>query len=265
MSKSINPKVSVLVANYNNASYLNFCINSLINQTYSNLEIVVIDDNSTDNSNKILDKFRDKVLFARKNKLKLNIASYDQAKSYLECFKISSGEIIFFCDSDDYFDQHKIECIVNQFLKKEEIDIIFDDPILIYKNKLVKKNKRKKFYNSYWPYIVPTSCIAIKKKVYFNYLNYLDFENFPDLWLDFRISVISEYLLKKKTLFINKGLTYYRQHETNISSNFKFFSKNWWKRRRQAHKYIEFFFKNNQIKFNFNLDYRITKIINYFF
>jgi glycosyltransferase involved in cell wall biosynthesis len=51
-------KVSVLVANYNNSIYLNRCIKSIQNQNYKNIEIIVVDDNSTDNSIAILKKIK---------------------------------------------------------------------------------------------------------------------------------------------------------------------------------------------------------------
>ena len=108
----------------------------------------------------------------------------------------------------------------------------------------------------------PTSCIAIKRDELINNLSYLNHQNFPDVWLDFRIILISEYILKSKTVILNENLTYYRQTKTNISSKFKFLSRMWWIRRNQAHNFVKFFFKSNKISFKPNLDYFITKIIN---
>ena len=53
-------KVSVIVPVYNTSLYLEECINSIINQTYKNLEIIVVNDCSTDNSLEIISKFKDK-------------------------------------------------------------------------------------------------------------------------------------------------------------------------------------------------------------
>ena len=52
--------VSILIANYNNAEYLNRCIQSCINQSYKNLEILIYDDKSVDNSLTIIRKYRKK-------------------------------------------------------------------------------------------------------------------------------------------------------------------------------------------------------------
>ena len=62
------PKVSVVIVNYNNAKYLEKCIKSLLNQSYRNIEIIIVDDKSTDNSFNILKKYRKKatIIFNKK-------------------------------------------------------------------------------------------------------------------------------------------------------------------------------------------------------
>ena len=93
--KKVNYKASVLIANYNNQKYLVDCIDSILNQSYKNIEIIVLDDSSNDNSFEILKRYKDKIILLKKKNSKTNIASYDQAESYHECLKIASGEIIF--------------------------------------------------------------------------------------------------------------------------------------------------------------------------
>lgn len=263
MSREINYKVSVLVANYNNEKYLDQCLNSLLNQSYKNIEVVVLDDSSTDRSLEFIKKYKDNIRIVKKINNKITIPSYDQMESYFECLKVCTGEIVFLCDSDDYFDLKKIEIIVNKFRDNNDYVMIYDLPILKFQNKIKFLKKKKKFFKNYWPYFPPTSCISIRKKNFLDYLNLINFRNFPDIWLDFRLGILSKYIFKN-LVFIEKNLTYYRQTETNISSNFKFLSKNWWIRRNQAHEYIKFFFRQNTIYYKRNLDFLITKIINKF-
>ncbi len=62
------PIASVLVANYNNSKYIDECLTSVINQNYQKIEIIVVDDNSSDNSLEILNKYTDKIKLIKKNK-----------------------------------------------------------------------------------------------------------------------------------------------------------------------------------------------------
>ena len=139
--------------------------------------------------------------------------------------KIASGEIIFLCDSDDFFAEKKIENIIKKFEDNNESKIIFDLPIYKYDNNIVYKKLKKKFYKSFWPNIFPTSCIAIKREDFVNNFAYLSCQEFPDIWLDFRMIVLSEYIYKDNTVYLNENLTYYRQTKTSISSKFKFYLK----------------------------------------
>ena len=76
MVEKNNTKASILIANYNNEKYLEECLNSILNQTYKNIEIIVIDDNSSDNSSKIINKFKNKIIIANKKGQKTKIGSY---------------------------------------------------------------------------------------------------------------------------------------------------------------------------------------------
>ena len=85
---------------------------------------------------------------------------------------------------------------------------------------------------------------------------------FPNIWMDFRIGLYLKYI-KKNFNILDKNLTYYRQSQNTASSNFKFLSLFWWKRRKQAHDYVRYFFKKNKISHIRNLDFYLT-IINHF-
>ena len=96
MKIETNEKLAtVLIANYNNSKYIDECLTSVINQNYKKIEIIVVDDNSSDNSLEILNKYIDKIKLIKK-KQKIGLGSFDQMSSYYEAFKESKGEIIFF-------------------------------------------------------------------------------------------------------------------------------------------------------------------------
>ena len=126
----------------------------------------------------------------------------------------------------------------------------------------LEKNKKK--ISKYSLAIYSTYKLHINKKSFFLEIsNQLDFTNYSDLWLDFRLGIFSKYKLKNIEYF-NENLTVYRQTDTNISSKFKYYSINWWKRRMQAHDYLKSFLLTNNFKFTKNFDYYITKLINTF-
>lgn len=112
--------ISVVVPVYNVKEYLKRCITSIINQTYKNLEIILIDDGSTDQSGIICDDFslqdkRIKVIHKLNEGLGL---------TRNKGIKESHGDYICFIDSDDYIDEKYIETIYSD-LKKQEADVCY--------------------------------------------------------------------------------------------------------------------------------------------
>ena len=152
---------------------------------------------------------------------------------------------------------------MKKFHDNDKLKIMSDLPIKKYsKKKIYIKNKRN-FFNNHWTYFPPTSCIAMKRSIFYKVLKSIRIGYFPDIWLDFRIGIFSNYIFKRYCI-INNNLTYYRQTSTNISSNFSHLSKNWWNRRMQAHNFVKYFFLRNKIIYKQNLDYYFTKTLNYF-
>src|SRR5690625_6208119 len=113
-------KVSIIIPVYNKAPYLDSCISSVINQTYKNLEIIIIDDGSTDNSLEICEKYRKK-----DERIQL-ISQENQGVSVARNKGIqkASGEWIYFLDADDYLELDAFEILVNEIIQDKEIDLI---------------------------------------------------------------------------------------------------------------------------------------------
>ena len=252
-------KISVVIANYNSEKYIDQCINSLKSQTYKDdIEIIFFDDNSADNSLEIIQKYSDVKII--KNKKQTNFGSINQLNAFKNAINVSSGNLIFFLDSDDYFHEKKVETVVDYFKNDISKKISFDLPIIVQNSFQKKESGKKIFFKTYWPYIHPTSCITIRKEIVDELFASISFDNFTDVWMDLRVSIFAQYILKSLNI-INENLTYYRKTDTNISSKFKKFSKTWWKRRRQAHKYFYKFSKDNNLNFKKNFDFLITKLI----
>ena len=94
------PNISVIIPCYNAAQYLEKCLDSLIRQSYKNIEVICIDDGSIDRSIEILNKYKnedDRIIIFRKENGGLSSARNAG-------MEIATGEYIYFLDSDDYLD-----------------------------------------------------------------------------------------------------------------------------------------------------------------
>tara|TARA_B100000902_G_scaffold393338_1_gene447387 strand:+ start:591 stop:1391 length:801 start_codon:yes stop_codon:yes gene_type:complete len=259
MSKC-NYLVSIIIINYNNTKYLERAINSSLNQTYQNIEILVFDDKSEEKIFKIEEKFNlnTKVKFFHNENKKTGIAAIDAGNAYDFLIKKSNGELIFLLDSDDYFHEEKVNFIKDIFDKNENISFIQN--LNSIKNKVDIKILKTNSKFSYWPYFAPESCISFRKDFYKRYKEKADFlsKSFNDLWLGFRMGVFAFYV-GKNFYQINKILTYYENFGESLK--YKTLNYNWWQRRKNS---FEFAYKiSNRIRMLINFDYLITSIVVY--
>jgi glycosyltransferase involved in cell wall biosynthesis len=108
---SAQPLVSILVSNYNYGRYIASAIQSALDQTYRNIELIICDDGSTDHSIEVIEEFERK-----DSRLRLiRKANGGQASGFNAAFAVSQGEIIALLDSDDLFLPNKVERIVADF------------------------------------------------------------------------------------------------------------------------------------------------------
>lgn len=114
------PKITVIIPVYKVEKYLRKCLDSVINQTYANLEIICVDDGSPDNSGAILDEYAQKdsriIVIHQEN------AGVSAARN--RGLDIATGEYIAFVDSDDWLEPQCYELAVAEFLKDSEIDLV---------------------------------------------------------------------------------------------------------------------------------------------
>jgi len=252
--------VSILITNYNKSRYLKKTISSCLNQNFDNKEILVFDDCSTDDSLKILHKFK-KIKVIRNKKKKFKSGPLNQIYGLNELFKISKGNIIFLLDSDDMFRKNKLFEISKIFKKNKKINFIQDTPLIsLFKKRMLLKKKR--YFFSIWPSFFPTSCITFERSFFQNFLKVLRKNEFPNLEIDARLSIYAH--IRKQFFLTKKCLTIYNYDENGISSKYKKFSKNWWKKRDEAFSYMIFLMKKFNTKLFLGPDFYLTKIINFF-
>ena len=121
------PLVSILINNYNYGRFLGEAIDSALNQTYSNKEVVVVDDGSTDNSREIIASYQDRIIPVLKE-------NGGQASAFNAGFEACKGDIICFLDSDDIFLPEKVIEVVEVFRQHQDIGWCFNRVSLVDSN-----------------------------------------------------------------------------------------------------------------------------------
>ena len=215
-----NPLVSVIIQSYNHAAYIQQSINSVLNQTYENIELIVIDDCSTDNSALLIEKLYalEKFIFI-KNKMNEGLNN-----SIITGIHKSKGEYISLLASDDFITPEKIADQLN-FILKCDYDGIYSNGYILHKGeqKLIKLNKifntyrqdkvLKYIYQYDWGAPLLQSAL-FKKNIMITLIEIRrDFKS--DDWAFF-IKALENY----KIGFINKPYFFYRLHNTNTHNQY---------------------------------------------
>ncbi|RYD80014.1 MAG: glycosyltransferase family 2 protein [Sphingobacteriales bacterium] len=114
-----NPLVSVIMSAFNAEAFIEEAIYSILNQTYKNLELIIVNDGSTDRTADIIQKFKDsRIVFLQNNENKGNIFSRNLAIAE------AKGEFIAILDSDDVALPNRLETQVNHFLQHDDMDLL---------------------------------------------------------------------------------------------------------------------------------------------
>lgn len=220
----MNDLISIIVPVYNVEKYINQCVDSIINQTYKNIEILLIDDGSNDRSGHICDIYDNKYN---------NIHSYHKKNGGLSearnfGIKKAHGDYLMFIDSDDFLD-------VNTVKDLYEALITNDSEIAVCNiTKINEFNEKKPFYTPTQKTIIlegterfqtleqPSVCNKLFKKELFDDVKFPVKKYYEDTFVYHKLA----FLAKKITLTGNAGY-YYRTREDSIiqtsSNNVKYF------------------------------------------
>ena len=211
-----NKKIDILMATYNGEKYLVEQLDSIINQTYRNWNLLIRDDNSTDKTLEIIQNYHKKdkrIKILKDNKGNLGIV-----RNFEELLKSSESEFIMFSDQDDIWVENKLDMYLKMIEKiKNKGFMIHSDAILFDKNKsnilkdtfISKKAINRGLENVFFNYFVQGATILISKEIK-NFI--LPFPK--EVYLHDRyIHLISELFFER--IFVNKALIYYRQHGDN--------------------------------------------------
>jgi glycosyltransferase involved in cell wall biosynthesis len=206
------PLVTVYITNYNYGKYIRKAVHSVLNQSKSIFEIIIIDDGSTDNSREIIEQFEDHsnidIIFQHNKGLNVtnNIA-----------LRVARGKYIMRLDADDFLAPEALEIMTLRLEEDDELGLIFPDYYLVDdEDNILSIERRHDFKNNVSLYDQPAhGAVTLIRKSYLLKLGGYD-EEFScqdgyELWVKF--------VAKFKVGNVNKPLFYYRQHGSNLTTN----------------------------------------------
>lgn len=215
-------KISIIVPIYNTESYLDKCIDSIVNQTYSNLEIILVDDGSPDSCSQICDKWAEK---DERIKVihKSNGGLSDARNTGID---ISTGEFIMFVDSDDFID---INIVKNLLLLQYNTDAdivcggfycykegsIYNVYNEIIKQEMVIFSGIEQLKNMLNQEIDCSACGKLYKRSIINNHRFIKGRYNEDV-----IFLFTTYANCEKVVYTNKNYYYYRDTDGSITHTF---------------------------------------------
>jgi len=220
-------KVSIIVPVYNAQKYLDKCIKSIINQTYRNCEIILINDGSTDNSLNICMEYEKK----HSNIMIINQENGGPSIARNNGIKNASGKYLVFVDSDDEIQNNMIEKMVAN-LEKNQVDLVVAGvKKIFYKNSQIAQIKEIKYQktllndfdeivNYFWPIFDKNGFNALWNKIYKLDIikkNNIRLDNSLNMGEDYLFNL--NYIVNAKKVLISDEILYNYKIEYNILTN----------------------------------------------
>lgn len=226
MNNFSSPLISIVIPTYNRADLIEKAIQSILNQTYKNWELIVVDNYSDDNTKDVISAFNDNRIFMLSTPRTGSVAaSRNLGVSH------SNGEWIAFLDSDDWWFPNKLELVYKVIQKKP--DLIYHNLQIVSDNQALSGRKKTKGRKLKEPLyldlllngnIIALSSVVVRKEIFLRVDGMNESPTFfavedYDTWL--RIAQITN-----KFKYINRVLGAYRLHDGNIGkvNNFQYLS-----------------------------------------
>lgn len=201
--------VSMIVPIYNKEPYLKQCIDSILHQTYQNLEIILIDDGSIDNSFSICKEYAKKdkriKLYHQENK------GVSEARN--KGLKHATGEYLSFVDADDFIEPNMIENMLKK-LKTQQSDIVVCNFERMGKSYYKKEDRLLEKSEIYEAIFYTSCCNKLYKKTLFKKEKFGNYSYAEDMMLNFHI------LKKVNKIYFNFSSVYYHynNHSNSLSN-----------------------------------------------
>lgn len=213
--------VSIIIPVYNVEEYLEQCLDSVINQTYNNLEIWLIDDGSKDSSGKICDKYKE--LDSRIRVIHKENGGLSSARN--AALDLMKGEYVYFLDSDDFISLDLIETYIN-FVRKYNVDVIMGTSCEFYGNIDINNHINRNSQPEKFSKTEALKLMLLDEKLYHSAAGPL-FKS--DLYTDIRFPIgmlyedyaVTYYVILKchSVLYIDDNRCYYRMRSGSIMNS----------------------------------------------
>ena len=197
-------KISIIITAFNSSGTIKKCIQSVCNQSNNRVEVIVINDNSIDNTNQIILKLGKKYLFKYIN-LKKNLG-IGKVRNY--SLKIAKGEFIWFIDSDDQVLKTSISLILKKILSKKNTDLLFLSFIRLT-NKKIKHSISEEIKNLSL-FFAPWRFILNKNFLKENKLSFLNSRTHEDI-----LFLIKSIIFSKNTVNLEKPCYIWNNNNSN--------------------------------------------------
>ncbi len=216
MNNQEQPLVSILINNYNYGLYLSQAIESALNQTYPNTEIIVVDDGSTDNSREIIANYEPKIIPIYKE-------NGGQASALNAGFAVSRGEIVCLLDSDDIWLPQKAEKVAEAFCSYPDAAVVYhqvqnmdeagiprDEPWPPYNPIRGNISSQVAKTGGWWPF-PPSTALCFRRQFLCQVMNVP--ENEYRICADTYLADLAPYW--GEVIGVDRVLSYYRLHSSN--------------------------------------------------
>lgn len=253
----MRPLISIIVPVYNVEKYLSRCINSILGQSFTDYELILIDDGSTDKSGNICDEFAKKDQRIQVRHFKNNGVSSARNTG----IKISKGEWLFFLDSDDTLEPESLNSINSQLNKYKNIDMLVGSFRYINNNQIVNAYNANSYQDGIdvmheyglWNIKICMGSFVVKKEQVEN--NHIIFNTETKYGED--VEFINYCLLNSyKVKVTSQCLFNYTIHNNSAISKVGFDRYDCYKARKRILKYVQKNFPNNkelETLYSFNL------------
>ena len=214
MQEKETKKISIVLPVYNGEKYLKTSIESCINQTYQNWELLIIDDGSSDKSGEIAKHYekKDSRIHYYKNQKNLKLP-----KSLNRGFSLAAGEYLTWTSDDNYYRPQALEKMADA-LENQKGDFIFTACSIVDENdkKISQTFAPEDFTHAIWDYNFIGACFMYIRKIYESIGDY-DPEAFLCEDYDYWLRIIGKY----KVLYLSEELYAWRKHDKALSVTHK--------------------------------------------